>query len=50
MAPADPWAVLGVGPGATLEEVFRHYTGDALVDQGSLRDVRSTRRTARRLG
>jgi ABC-2 type transport system ATP-binding protein len=37
-------------PGATLEDVFRHYTGDVLVDQGSFRDVRSTRRTARRLG
>jgi ABC-2 type transport system ATP-binding protein len=37
-------------PGATLEEVFRHFTGDLFEDQGSLRDVRSTRRTARRLG
>lgn len=36
--------------GATLEEVFRHFTGDVLLDQGSLRDVRTTRRTARRLG
>jgi ABC-2 type transport system ATP-binding protein len=39
-----------LGPGATLEDVFRHHTGDVLVDQGSLRDVRGTRRTARRLG
>jgi ABC-2 type transport system ATP-binding protein len=37
-------------PGATLDDVFRHYTGDTLLDQGSLRDVRTTRRTARRLG
>jgi ABC-2 type transport system ATP-binding protein len=37
-------------PGATLDDVFRHYTGDALLDQGSFRDVRTTRRTARRLG
>jgi ABC-2 type transport system ATP-binding protein len=37
-------------PGATLEDVFRHYTGDVLVDQGSFRDVRTARRTARRLG
>ena len=37
-------------PGASLDDVFRHYTGDALLDQGSLRDVRTTRRTARRLG
>ncbi len=37
-------------PGASLDDVFRHYTGDDLVDQGSFSDVRSTRRTARRLG
>jgi len=37
-------------PGATLEDVFRHYTGDVLASQGSFRDVRTTRRTARRLG
>jgi ABC-2 type transport system ATP-binding protein len=40
-----------LGPGATLEDVFRHYTGDELTEaQGGFRDVRSTRRTARRLG
>jgi ABC-2 type transport system ATP-binding protein len=40
-----------LGPGATLEDVFRHYTGDTFEDnQGGLRDVRGTRRTARRLG
>ncbi|HEX6447186.1 MAG TPA: ATP-binding cassette domain-containing protein [Streptosporangiales bacterium] len=52
----------GLGPEATLEDVFRHYTGGNLggdsggggvgtEDQGgSFRDVRQTRRTARRLG
>ena len=47
--PAELQASLG--PGTTLEDVFRHYTGDSLTDeQGGLKDVRSTRRTARRLG
>ena len=36
--------------GASLDEVFRHYTGDVLNEQGSFSDVRSARRTARRLG
>jgi ABC-2 type transport system ATP-binding protein len=38
---------------ATLDDVFRHYTGDALrktPDEGGIRDVRRSRRTARRLG
>src|SRR5689334_1002662 len=43
-----------LGPDATLEDVFRHYTGDALhagtTGKGGLREVRSTRRTARRVG
>ena len=41
-----------LGPDASLEDVFRHYTGERLHDEagGGLRDVRSTRRTARRLG
>ena len=40
-----------LGTGATLEDVFRHYTGDTFEEnQGGLRDVRGTRRTARRLG
>ena len=41
------------GDGATLDDVFRHYTGgtlDANTDQGGIRDVRRARRTARRLG
>jgi ABC-2 type transport system ATP-binding protein len=44
-------------PGATLDDVFRHYTGDTLDDAenpgaegGGIRDVRRARRTARRLG
>jgi ABC-2 type transport system ATP-binding protein len=41
-----------LGPDASLEDVFRHYTGSSLTEseKGGLRDVRSTRRTARRLG
>jgi ABC-2 type transport system ATP-binding protein len=40
-----------LGPEATLEDVFRAYAADADDhDRGGLRDVRSTRRTAGRLG
>jgi ABC-2 type transport system ATP-binding protein len=41
-----------VGPEATLDDVFRYYAGGDLDDSGSesLRQVRSARRTARRLG
>ena len=41
-----------LGPASSLEDVFRHYTGSSLTEneRGGLRDVRSTRRTARRLG
>jgi ABC-2 type transport system ATP-binding protein len=48
--PAELQAALG--PDASLEDVFRHYTGSSLTEneKGGLRDVRSTRRTARRLG
>ncbi len=50
--PADLRA--GLGDGATLDDVFRHYTGDALEapadEEGGIRDVRRARRTARRLG
>jgi ABC-2 type transport system ATP-binding protein len=42
-----------LGPEASLEDVFRHFT-DAVLDgsdgKGGLREVRSTRRTARRVG
>jgi ABC-2 type transport system ATP-binding protein len=49
-APADLKAALG--PGATLEDVFRRWTGDQLADEGKggLRDVRVARRTAGRMG
>jgi ABC-2 type transport system ATP-binding protein len=43
----------GLGEDATLDDVFRHYTGDTLdkaPEEGGIRDVRRTRRTARRLG
>ncbi|WP_344307358.1 ABC transporter ATP-binding protein [Fodinicola feengrottensis] len=40
-----------VGPDATLDDVFRATTGDDLSGAGEgMRSVRSTRRTARRLG
>ena len=43
-----------VGADATLEDVFRHHTGETLdgaaTEKGGLRSVRATRRTARRLG
>jgi len=42
-----------LGSGATLDDVFRHYTGgtlDAETEKGGIRDVRRARRTARRLG
>jgi ABC-2 type transport system ATP-binding protein len=38
-------------PGADLDDVFRAYTGTSVdVEQGGIRDVRATRRTAGRLG
>jgi ABC-2 type transport system ATP-binding protein len=42
-----------LGDSATLDDVFRHYTGGTLHDNpetGEIRDVRRARRTARRLG
>jgi ABC-2 type transport system ATP-binding protein len=40
-----------VGPHASLDDVFRHFTGDSLeIPGGGLTSVRSTRRTARRVG
>jgi ABC-2 type transport system ATP-binding protein len=50
-APTELKAALG--PGSSLEDVFRHYTGGALDGdeaKGGMREVRSARRTARRLG
>jgi ABC-2 type transport system ATP-binding protein len=44
----------GLGGHATLDDVFRHYSGGGTLDddsaKGGLRDVRQSRRTARRLG
>jgi ABC-2 type transport system ATP-binding protein len=41
---------LELGPEATLEDVFRHHTGDQLEPGGDMRNLRQTRRTASRLG
>ena len=38
------------GDGATLDDVFIHYTGNILESGGSFRETNRTRRTARRLG
>ncbi|HTZ10372.1 MAG TPA: ATP-binding cassette domain-containing protein [Acidimicrobiales bacterium] len=41
------------GPGTTLEDVFRHHTGSLLGGadtKGGLREIRTTRRTAGRVG
>ncbi len=49
-SPADLKAAEG-GPDASLEDVFRHYAGGPLEEEGgTLRDVRALRRTARRVG
>jgi ABC-2 type transport system ATP-binding protein len=44
----------GLGATATLDDVFRRYTSEDLEisdgQEGGLRDVRSTRRTIKRLG
>jgi len=39
-----------VGEGATLEDVFAHYSKGVITEGGSYRDVRQTRRTLNRLG
>ena len=38
------------GPGATLDDVFIHFTGATISEGGELRDVARTRLTAQRLG
>lgn len=48
-SPAALKASLGQ-PGATLDDVFAHYTGDILETGGSYRDTSRARRTAARLG
>jgi ABC-2 type transport system ATP-binding protein len=47
--PAQLKASLGEN-GATLDDVFAHYTGYALESGGTYREVSRTRRAARRLG
>jgi len=47
-SPGELEAALGAS--ATLEDVFRHYTGGAGETNGDMRQVRQTRRTASRLG
>jgi ABC-2 type transport system ATP-binding protein len=39
-----------VGPEATLDDVFVHYSGGIIQEEGNYRDVRATRRTVSRLG
>ena len=39
-----------MGPHATLDDVFTHYTGSDIDAGGSYREVNRTRRTADRLG
>jgi ABC-2 type transport system ATP-binding protein len=46
--PADLKATLG--PAATLDDVFVHYSGASIEEGGNYRDIRQTRRTASRLG
>jgi len=38
-----------LGPEASLDDVFAHYTGLSIAEQGELRDVAQIRRTIRRL-
>jgi ABC-2 type transport system ATP-binding protein len=38
-----------LGPDASLEDVFRHFTGERLEEGGDIRGIRGTRRTASRL-
>jgi ABC-2 type transport system ATP-binding protein len=39
-----------VAPDATLEDVFVHFAGATIQEEGHYRDIRQTRSTARRLG
>jgi ABC-2 type transport system ATP-binding protein len=40
----------GLGPEATLDHVFAHFSGGSIQEGGSYRDIRQTRSTASRLG
>ncbi len=48
-SPAELKAAVG-GEGTTLDDVFVHFTGDALDTGASYRETSRTRRTSRRLG
>lgn len=48
-SPADLRSSIG-DDGATLDQVFAHYTGSSLESGGNYRDTTRARRTARRLG
>jgi ABC-2 type transport system ATP-binding protein len=41
---------LGLGAGATMDDVFTHYAGGGIREGGNFSDAVQTRRTARRLG
>lgn len=47
--PAELKAAIG-GNGASLDDVFIHFTGSQLESGGNYREISRTRRTARRLG
>lgn len=47
-SPAELKAALG--PGTSLDDVFRHYAGRKFEESGGYREARSARRTAGRLG
>jgi ABC-2 type transport system ATP-binding protein len=47
-SPADFKAALG--PAASLGDVFIHYTGASIAEEGDFRNVARTRSTSRRLG
>jgi ABC-2 type transport system ATP-binding protein len=49
-SPQELKASIGGRRGASLEDVFIHYTGSNLDSGGTYRDTRRTRRSARRLG
>ena len=40
----------GLGPDATMDDVFAHYAGGLIHEGGTFSEVAQTRRTARRLG
>jgi len=50
-ATGKPWELkAALGPEATLDDVFAHYSGGTIHEGGDYRDIRRTRNTASRLG